>query len=263
MNLDLGKYPLIITSGEPVLLVQAKNIIKRTDITISSYHTITRGLKYRSKNLQHLLYPNNTLTDDISSTKYPAGYPSGYFYGMEKTYRTLLQSLSIQYLTNDCILPHSFDGITSGWCKTNGDLNNTFNCGSKWPTSKELIVEAEIIAEAFPYLNMNLCILNTNDESINPNLGTIDILEYYENKNIIMFLSIINGEVRQQTLNTALESFNTRIYNTITNLKNNIEERFVTREHEPNIGVPWKWLVDYSKEIQTIIEIVEKDIQNN
>lgn len=153
---DLPKWPQMIVTGTKVTKEQAEDIIRRTD----AFYTYCMGNdhdfienakealcipedplegKYNFDNI-HLLHEYNEKKDAFLKA---IGYIATY------------------YVENDWI-SCSWLGGPHGWCHPDGEIGYCNNIG-KWPTIKEVYAEWEKIAAAWPFLELEVTLMNKEE----------------------------------------------------------------------------------------------------
>lgn len=197
------KWPAMIVVGEKVTKDQAKEILIRTDRHRLDFSYAGNDHNYR-KQLEACLpkSPEQDFKESLCKS-----------YGV----------LELEYLSNDRIVS-SWIGGPHGWCDWNGNIFcNNYNVG-KWPNDEELLNEWSIIAEAFPFLNLNAWYMSgeTSEENTIPVLqikvqeGKAIIVEDIENPkvpvvpvgmdNLFSILSGNTGRERGCSLETLKEA---------------------------------------------------------
>jgi hypothetical protein len=136
MTVNLPKWPGMVVVGQPVTPDQAAEILIRTDRF--DFHCNDRDW-------------NGQLIKAVGldfSQKFPH-----YDYNEMDDVRNFLRVLNLQYLHNDCIAS-SYAFGPHGWCDWRGQIGcNSYNIG-KWPSVEEVQADWQLIAEAFPYLDL-------------------------------------------------------------------------------------------------------------
>lgn len=148
-KIALPKWPLLVVLGKPVSIDQAEEIILRTDYYVTYPQSndkkfdreycklINRPLNYENG---HKVHPNGTKTHVIQSET-------------DQKFLKKINSLDIYCLRNQRI-NSSYIGGRHGWCNFSGNIiTSNYNIG-KWPSVEGVYEEWEIIAKAFPFLDL-------------------------------------------------------------------------------------------------------------
>lgn len=161
----LPKWPQMIVTGKRVTADQAKEIIFRTDCFLSDASDYSGG-NARSFNR------NYRTKAGLDLLRVEREYPEGHTYWevdweKQDALREALKFIHTEYVTNNwgsCAFifgPH-------GWCHPDGTILYNDNIG-KWPEFESVYEDWVKIAEAFPFLDLNVTLMNKEsceDDSI-------------------------------------------------------------------------------------------------
>lgn len=138
-----SKWPGLWIEGDKVTKEQAEEIILRT----TNWYLSSNNKKYIEDVYKFIgIYSAGNNFTPIDFNK------------LEK-FSKKNKVLQLNYLENTQIASRLIGG-PHGWCDWNGNIGcKTYNIG-KWPSIEEVIEEAKIIAEAFPFLNMTIRLLS-------------------------------------------------------------------------------------------------------
>lgn len=153
-----NKWPAMIVKGDNVTVDQATEILIRTDHNAPNF-TYAGNNKAFAEKLNEL-FGIREKRDDESFSDY---------WEVTDKIRKKYKILSLRYLVNDQIVS-SWIGGPHGWCDWDGTIGSqNYNIG-KWPSVIEVAEEWEIIAKAFPFLNLQCQLFNgeTCEENIAP-----------------------------------------------------------------------------------------------
>ena len=161
----LPKWPQMIVTGKRVTVDQAKEIIFRTDSFLSDASDYSGG---NARNFNRN-YRTKAGLDLLSvERKYPEGHTyRDVDWEKQETLREALEFIHTEYVTNNwgsCAFifgPH-------GWCHPDGTILYSDNIG-KWPELESVYDDWAKIAEAFPFLDLNVTLMNKEsceDDSI-------------------------------------------------------------------------------------------------
>lgn len=133
---SLPKWPQMIVTGTKVTVEQALEIIRRTDC--------------------FFYYPEGNDSEFVhkvkSILKMPDEYEEELRWGSEWGY------IQNEYVYTDWICSDFIDGA-NGWIHPDGIIGYAYNVG-KWPSVEELYNEWKTIAEAFPYLEVEVTLMD-------------------------------------------------------------------------------------------------------
>ena len=152
----LPKWPQMIVTGKRVTVDQAKEIIFRTDSFLSDASDYSGG---NARNFNRN-YRTKAGLDLLSvERKYPEGHTyRDVDWEKQETLREALEFIHTEYVTNNwgsCAFifgPH-------GWCHPDGTILYVDNIG-KWPELESVYDDWAKIAEAFPFLDLNVTLMN-------------------------------------------------------------------------------------------------------
>jgi hypothetical protein len=152
---SLPKWPQMIVSGKSVTPDQASDIIFRTDSFLTDYCEWSGGNAKEFNNWYREIAGLNYLRE-----KYEVNTIEGlrYIWDIHTQLRESLGYIKTEYVHNSwasCAFifgPH-------GWCHPDGTIQYSDNIG-KWPDIQEVLNEWNRIASAFPYLDLNVTLMN-------------------------------------------------------------------------------------------------------
>jgi len=147
LNVGLPKWPQMKACGEPVTREQATEIIRRTDFFFDSFEHAGHCAEFREK-------ANKILGLD---QHLPGDYKRAYWEKLQKWHDDW-GYIPTSYVHNDWIASNYYRG-PNGWCSPEGDVSHNQNIG-KWPSPEEVLVDWIRIATAFPFLNLDVVILD-------------------------------------------------------------------------------------------------------
>lgn len=163
----LPKWPALLVQGEDVTREQAEEINLRTaDPYFGTNHHEHRRRLY---DIMGVCYDEHGIAthlqgEDQDTLPKPRSWDPVCRAGAK------IGSLSLEfnYLHNYNVVSCHIIG-PHGWCSWDGRIHaNTFNIG-KWPSVEEVQSDWEIIAEAFPYLNLKCQLLDDErDDALKP-----------------------------------------------------------------------------------------------
>jgi hypothetical protein len=175
----LGKWPELIVSGNGVTPEQAAEIILKTDYYFGALHwgpemchTNTAwfdreilkvfGMPCCFRRLDEAErdpWPKRGKGEDFNRRDHPWWQA---FHAHEKALENLLTEMDwihLEYLHQDQI-GTSYIGGPHGWCQWNGGIYTAGHNIGKWPEVEAVYWELRRIAEAFPYLTMDVQLSN-------------------------------------------------------------------------------------------------------
>lgn len=142
----LGKWPEMVVTGEPVTQEQANDILIRT--MHRNYWNSCNDREWTAAINEVLgfkdVYASKTFEDRMV------------VWGENSDLMDSLGVLELEYIYNSRVASAYIFG-PHGWMNWDGTItgNPSYNVG-KWPEETELIEEWERVAEAFPYLNLEI-----------------------------------------------------------------------------------------------------------
>ncbi len=147
MNKNLPKWPQMIVTGVPVTREQAEEIIFRTD------DFFTNLSKYSGGNCHEF----NNFYREIAGIQ-PIAVKETFDWGFQYQLRSKLRFIDTGYVFNDWG-SSSFIHGPHGWCSPEGVIFFKDNVG-KWPTVISIFEDWSLIAEAFPFLDLNVTLMD-------------------------------------------------------------------------------------------------------
>jgi hypothetical protein len=139
----LPKWPACFIIGKPVSLLQAMEILVRTD----PWTIFTNDREWEAQIREITGIPE--YRPDSTSDRFQALADQ---IEAEERFREKYGVLPLDYLTNERIYSSHVDGC-NGWCDWNGRIYLETNIG-KWPSVREVFEEWRSIAQVFSYLDL-------------------------------------------------------------------------------------------------------------
>lgn len=226
----LPKWPQMIVTGKRVTVDQAKEIIFRTDSFLSDASDYSGG-NARSFNRN---YRTKAGLDLLSVER---KYPEGHTYWevdweKQDALREALGFIHTEYVRNNwgsCAFifgPH-------GWCHPDGTILYGDNIG-KWPELESVYEDWAKIAEAFPFLDLNVTLMNKEsceDDSI----------------------PVINFRVANGKVTVAAPDLSVHCDPPLRKFDLDIDDLSLSPEHR-ELGLPLTWYDDFSERIATEVK---------
>jgi hypothetical protein len=149
--MGLPKWPQMIVRGNPVTLDQAKEIIRRTDDSLTCHlsgndHATVRLIAKK------LGLPSSMYTARGGDPKGPDDWQAA------EEYRTLWGAIPTEYVRNNWVSSSYIYG-PHGWCHPDGTISFDHNVG-KWPDLDDIIKDWDTLATAFPFLELTVTLMN-------------------------------------------------------------------------------------------------------
>jgi hypothetical protein len=140
----LPKWPQMLTSGMPVSIDQAREIIRRTDGFFrrgcgGNDHAFNQDLARRLRMPEDLAEPPPSWTWDD-------------YFGKRDRWREFWGFIDTEYVSNNWISSAYILG-PHGWCWPDGRISYEDNVG-KWPSVDDVARDWAEIAQAFPFLDL-------------------------------------------------------------------------------------------------------------
>lgn len=148
-EISLPKWPQMIVTGKPVTMEQAKDIIFKTDSFLTDSSPYAGGNNREFNRMYRSLSGLDKL-DAIDDW--------GLRYDITDKMKESIGYVETEYVNNSwasCAFifgPH-------GWCHPSGKIEYSDNVG-KWPSANEIVDDWTKIAEAFPYLDINVTLMS-------------------------------------------------------------------------------------------------------
>lgn len=155
-EINLPKWPQILIRGKDVSVEQALEIIRRTDIFFD-FPDYCGNDRLFNKYLMNLL-----------------NIPEALEY--RPFWRQKWGCIETEnFICNSWIVSSSLQG-PNGWCSPEGKIEYAYNVASKWPTVEELFLNFEKIAEAFPFLEFGVVVMDQEYSSMLPKNPLVSFL---------------------------------------------------------------------------------------
>lgn len=187
---DIGRNPQIIITGSKITFEQANNIIFCTDKFFDSF-------------LEIYGHAGNKLF--IDAFKFTTNL--NIIYDMKLSFNELFEfdnfmHNKIKFINTECIANDFIDSSyiqgAHGWCNPDGTIYSTYNSRMKYPSINDIISDFKKIIKKFPFLNMNVTVMEYSD--INDN----NIPNYN--------LYINNGRIHKLEPNLSVHGDNIKLY---------------------------------------------------
>lgn len=180
-NKELPKWPALIVVGKPVTKQQAMAINVMTD----RFSFCSNDREFE-KQIHKLIYDVDESWSDLTDAlkeKHKTDF-SGTC-GIKESISKKYGALELNYMSNSRIVS-SWIGGPHGWCNWDGTIGtNNYNIG-KYPSVQDVYEDCVKIAEAFPFLEMKVQLLN--QEAGEDERPTEAVIEYsIANGNIDMY----------------------------------------------------------------------------
>ncbi len=274
-NVALPKWPQMRVSGKSVTVEQAKDIIFKTDLFLTSAGEWAGGNNHKF-NTQYRHQAGLVKPDSSVFTKYGA-FSSGMFspnenalsntaevnaeiddeigecspaerksfferlagafweFTLEEEVRERLGILVLNYMDNNHASTSYVYG-PNGWCWPDGTIYFSANIG-KWPSIEEVHKEWQLIAETFPYLDLHVTLMSGEhcEEDIKP----------------LVNLRIVGGVA---TVCEPDLSVHTPVNLTFDHTKESPDWPKRMFDDDFGIGLPYEWYDDYAKIVRKTVE---------
>ena len=176
MDRGLSKWPQMYTTGTPVTVEQAKEIIRRTD-TFFRYGWSGNERKFNTRVKKMLGIPND---DEIDYQDPKRVEKLNVIWREQEAWQSAWGVIHTEYVFNSWIAS-SYVGGPHGWCHPDGTIGFIDNVG-KWPSVEQIFDEWQTLAKEFPFIDIGVTLMNG---------------EYCENRiEKVVSMVIKNGEVK-------------------------------------------------------------------
>lgn len=179
LNRGLPKWPQMVVTGVPVTVEQAKEIIRRTDLFFQhgyggndhKYNLVVKLL------LGMPVYKRKHSLDSMVATDLGIDLPEAedwkQVYQAENLWRARWGVVDTSYV-NNCWLSSAFIFGPHGWCHPDGQIGYLDNVG-KWPSVEEVFNDWQVLAQAFPYLDVGVTLMSGEgcEDNIEPVVSMI------------------------------------------------------------------------------------------
>ena len=142
-KLSLPKWSQMIVSGKPVTIDHAKDIIFRTDWFLTDAYKYAGGNEQKFNAAYREMSKLNIIENNRSE---------------QQRIRNEIGFVTTDFVTNDWASSAYIKG-PHGWCSPTGQIKFVDNVG-KWPTISALYEDWIRLANAFPYLDLNVTIIH-------------------------------------------------------------------------------------------------------
>lgn len=143
----LPKWPQMYTTGRPVTMAQAKEIIRRTDTYFHWPEVAGNDRGYAERIIAALKVPVLRNGAELKD-----------HWDAEEAWRRRWGYVYTEYVSNSWIAC-SFIMGPHGWCHPDGSIGFVDNIG-KWPSCEEVLGDWQKIATAFPFLHIDVTLMS-------------------------------------------------------------------------------------------------------
>lgn len=155
-DISLPKWPAIVVYGERVTNLQAAEIIVRTDLYFPdfSYAGNDMGIRDELNDLFNIPeYPSRDQSKEDFIKEFKERFKK-----IEKI-ESYYKKINLEYLYTQNIVSAYVRG-PCGWVDWQGNINYYGHNIGKWPSVDTVLTEWNMIAAAFPYLNLTCILFN-------------------------------------------------------------------------------------------------------
>jgi len=146
----LPKWPQMYTTGRPVTLAQAKEIIRRTDTYFSSPEHAGNDRAYAQRIIKALGIP--VADYELGGAELRLAWER------EDAWRRQWGLIQTEYVHNTWIAAAYILG-PCGWCHPDGAIGYLDSVG-KWPSCEEIVADWTTLAAAFPFLHIDVTLMS-------------------------------------------------------------------------------------------------------
>jgi len=217
-----NKWPQMVVTGKPVTVEQAKDIIFRTDTSLTRFSKYGWGNNHRWGE-----WAQKTLGFDL--LREPESDRMDWEIIQE--IKNKLGMIETEYVSNTWAAS-CFIGGPHGWCHPDGKIEFTDNIG-KWPSLEAVIEDWEKLQDAFPYIDLAVTLMDKEDCE--------------EDKKPVVSFLVKDGKI---TFTTDHDNIHQE-FDTADKM-----EDFITRFSSPNReqGLPDSWIIELAKKTKPVIE---------
>ena len=155
-NKGLPKWPALVVVGEPVTKHQSMAINVMTD----RFSFCSNDREFE-KQIHGIIYDVEASWSDLSDALQEKHGLTGFngVWDLKEKMASKYGPLELNYMSNSRIVS-SWIGGPHGWCNWDGTIGSSnYNIG-KWPSVQDVYEDCVKIAEAFPFLNMKVQLMN-------------------------------------------------------------------------------------------------------
>lgn len=160
LDRGLPKWPQMLVTGAPIAQTQALEIIRRTDNFFSFPHGNDHAFVEEAIRLigfpKEPVDPRRKGSDPKAEEKFFDALNK--FWENQAQWKEDWGHLGTQYVRNDWVSSCFISG-PHGWCHPDGTISFADNVG-KWPSVEEIKNDWEILAKAFPFLEVEITLMN-------------------------------------------------------------------------------------------------------
>lgn len=220
INRSLPKWPQMIVTGKTVTIEQAKDIIFKTDDFLTSNFKFSGG-NNREFNDWYRNISGLSQLDDMD-------------WKVSTAIREAVGHIETEYVNNSwasCAFifgPH-------GWCHPSGKIEFSDNVG-KWPTINDILDEWTRLAEAFPYIDLNVTLMDGEDSE--------------DESNPVVNIKVKDGiaELQEPDLEVHKNYSERNINEAVIGFAMGRSEQ----------GLPTSWIIEYAGKVKTAISEYSK-----
>lgn len=169
----LPKWPMMYTTGVPVMIHQAEEIIRRTDYSLNEWFG---GNDYFwRKEVQTKL--GQPIELSYEEEKEMSGALKATIYTQKlnemQVWREKWNSIRTDYVTNSWVSCSYIYG-PHGWCHPDGQIGFVDNIG-KWPSVEAVVEDWKVLCDAFPFLDVAVTLYDGEfcEDSIKPVISIV------------------------------------------------------------------------------------------
>lgn len=227
----LPKWPQMVVTGKPVTVDQAKEIIFRTD------RFMTDACEYSGGNARdfNAAYRTRAGLDKLMEER---KYPEGHTYmstnwELQEKLNEAAGILQLGYVNNSWASSAFIFG-PHGWCHPDGTISYIDNVG-KWPSVDEVYADWVAIAQAFPFLDINVTLMSGES------------CEEDETYPVINF-RVVDGDV-------TIEAPDTSVHNGAKAADRDINEAVMWISRPGGeLGLPMAWYDEYADRVSALVD---------
>lgn len=160
LDRGLPKWPQMLVTGPPIAQTQALEIIRRTDSFFSFPHGNDHAFVEEAIRLigfpKEPVDPRRKGSDPKIEEEFFDAFHK--FWENQAQWKEDWGHLGTQYVRNDWVSSCFISG-PHGWCHPDGTISFADNVG-KWPSLKEIKNDWEVLAKAFPFLQVEITLMD-------------------------------------------------------------------------------------------------------
>lgn len=253
----LPKWPAAYVTGRRVTEEQAKEIIFRTDTTLTAFskygfgncHEFGKHLMETFGWLQFITAEEKQWfnrdaagnLDEVATAQAKAEmerliHPFENFWDFRQAWCDEMQVLSPEYVYNSWAASAYIYGPT-GWCRPDGVIHFEGHNYGKWPDVSDIVADWELLAQAFPYLDIQCTLFNGEscDEHAEPVITILVKDQTVKTVHADLSLHVVDGAPKQKpTLDDAIS-------------------RLMLDNLSREIGLPMSWYEEFGEKSRAAI----------